>query len=543
MTPEYTAAVATRLSELRRQAASESLMVFARTYLRRHFTLPPSPMHLELVAKLEAITFRDRSARLAVAAPRGHAKSTLVSLAYVLWCAVYGRERLIYVISNTIDQAADHLANVKAELEGNELLWTDFPEVCEPPGGKPRPKRWRSREIITRNEIKIVAFGSGSKLRGRKHGAERPSLILLDDLEHEEEADSPDRREKLLSWLHQSVLNAGTTQTNFVVVGTILNYGSVLATLVDSPAWWSRKYQAVVSWATNEGLWERWSNVFNHLAEHEGESGSEAARALFEANRPAMIEGTGSLWPEKESYYDLMVMRIVMGTVAFDAEKLNNPVNPRDAVFRAQDFRYWDEEHDSEEALLAAVGKRGIIVGALDPSLGKAGRNRDDSAIVSLLVDRGTGIKYVLDAFIARLQPDEIIEAVVSHERRRHFRSFAVETVQFQDFLATELVKRSRRAGFSVPVKRVTPTRDKLGRIQSLQPMVHNGEIRFCRRHRQLLDQLKQFPKAARDDGPDALEMAVQRAAACLRRRGRIRTARFVRASPGSPLRVLVFDE
>ena len=94
-----------------------------------------------------------------------------------------------------------------------------------------------------------------------------------------------------------------------------------------------------------------------------------------------------------------------------------------------------------------------------------------------------------------------------------------------------------------MPVKRVTPTRDKFGRIQSLQPMIHNGEIRFCRRHRQLLDQLKQFPKAARDDGPDALEMAVQRAAACLRRRGRIRTARFVRASPGSPLRVLVFDE
>jgi predicted phage terminase large subunit-like protein len=148
-----------------------------------------------------------------------------------------------------------------------------------------------------------------------------------------------------------------------------------------------------------------------------------------------------------------------------------------------------------------------VFAGALDPSLGRVGRNRDDSAIVSLLVDRRTGIKYVLDASIARLQPDEIIDAVIAHHERRRYDRFAAEAVQYQEFLASELTRRSRAAGLSVPVEAVRPTRDKLGRIQALQPRVRNGEIRFCRRHRLLLDQLRTFPKASHDDGPDALEM------------------------------------
>lgn len=73
------------LSLVRRAAGSESIARFAQTYLPAHFRLPPSPMHEQLVKMLHKATSQ-RGARLAVAAPRGHAKSTLVSLAFVLWC-------------------------------------------------------------------------------------------------------------------------------------------------------------------------------------------------------------------------------------------------------------------------------------------------------------------------------------------------------------------------------------------------------------------------------------------------------------------------
>ena len=76
--------------------------------------------------------------------------------------------------------------------------------------------------------------------------------------------------------------------------------------------------------------------------------------------------------------------------------------------------------------------------------------------------------------------------------------------------MAEELQKRAGQKGLRLYVQKLTHTSDKLGRIQSLQPFVKSGKLQFSRRHKTLLDQLRYFPKADHDDGPDALQMAVQ---------------------------------
>jgi hypothetical protein len=83
-----------------------------------------------------------------------------------------------------------------------------------------------------------------------------------------------------------------------------------------------------------------------------------------------------------------------------------------------------------------------------------------------------------------------------------------MEANQFQEFLADELRKRSGQAGVSLPVRKINNTTDKIGRVQSLQPLLASGTLRLSRRHSALLDQLRQFPMGAHDDGLDALEMA-----------------------------------
>ncbi len=131
---------------------------------------------------------------------------------------------------------------------------------------------------------------------------------------------------------------------------------------------------------------------------------------------------------------------------------------------------------------------------------------------MSLLRADRTGVLYVLDADIRRRKPDALIEDVIAFHRRREYQSFAMETNQFQKFLSDELERRSRQAGAYVPVRGIHNTTDKLGRIQRLQPLVSSGTLRFSRRQVTLLDQLRQFPMGAHDDGPDALEMAVSAA-------------------------------
>lgn len=501
-----------RLGKLCREAGRKSLQIFANTYLPAHFKVQSSSMHLELISMLEEATLK-RNARIAIAAPRGHAKSTLVSFAFVLWCICYKYELYIVLISNTAGQSDDLLTQIKSELESNPFLLRDFPDVAEPRGRKPPPKRWRKDDIITRNGVKVLSLGTGQKIRGRRHRENRPTLIILDDVENETEMTSADQRETKMHWFKKAVMKSGSTaQTNVVVVGTILHYDSLLAQLIDGktmPGWTNRKYQAVILWATQEDLWQEWESIYTHQAEYEGCNGPNAARLFYEANEEQMLEGTSVLWPQRENYYQLMEIRLCEGHASFDSEKQNEPIDPASCYFSDSDMHYWDDEYTSIDDLLMKLGSNSCIYGACDPSLGIAGKNRDDTAIVTVLKHTPTGHLYVLDADIRKRKPRDIIKAIIEYHRIYKFEEFAIETNQFQFFLSTEVTRISAQAGVNVPVYEISHTSDKLGRIQSLEPLISTGVLRFSRRQRILLDQLQQFPKAAHDDAPDALEMAV----------------------------------
>jgi len=506
------AAFAEQVGQRRRELAGRSLETFGGLYLAHYTKDPPCRLHRDLYERLERMRC-ERGTKVAVAAPRGSSKSTTVSLIYVLASICFRTEDYIVLISDTASQANDFLSFVKQELETNALLRQDFPEACEEPDARRGPPRWRQDEIITRNGVKVTALGAGKKIRGRRHREHRPSLVILDDVENDENIRSADQREKLREWFHRAVLKAGTPRTNFVVIGTVLHYDSLLATLTDpakSPGWHGRRYRSVISWSSNPTLWQTWSAIYNGHESHEDKSGPEAARAFFEAHQHEMLEGTEVLWPESESYCDLMVLRETDGPASFDAEKQNEPLDPATCLFQEDWFHFWDDRFDTEEALIAAVGRHGQIIGACDPSLGRAGRRSDYTAIITVFWDQRDGRLYVLDADLERIVPDQIIAKVLaSYVHRRHL-AFAFETNQFQHFVASELRRRGQQQGLYIPIREVTQTTDKLGRIQTLQPLVKRGTIQFSRRHRLLLEQLRTYPKGSHDDGPDALEMVVR---------------------------------
>lgn len=118
-----------------------------------------------------------------------------------------------------------------------------------------------------------------------------------------------------------------------------------------------------------------------------------------------------------------------------------------------------------------------------------------------------TGILDVVEADIKRRLPDRIIEDIIRYQKEYHCLVWSVEAVAFQEFLRTELVKRSAQQGIPVPAIPVTPHDDKQLRIESLQPHMFNGLIRLSNTHYTLIDQLRHFPKADHDDGPDCLHM------------------------------------
>ena len=93
--------ISEEVKQIRKGTGAQSPHQFAEAYLPSHFYLPFSKMHEEIFSLLKGITER-RNARVAIAAPRGHAKSTIIALAYPLWCVLYGKENFVLIVSNTL---------------------------------------------------------------------------------------------------------------------------------------------------------------------------------------------------------------------------------------------------------------------------------------------------------------------------------------------------------------------------------------------------------------------------------------------------------
>lgn len=503
-------------NERRRKLGAESIWKFAKVYLDHYLEAPPSRLHFDIYDLFENLDFADprQGSKNAIAAPRGSAKSTLVTLILPLWCICYEKKHLIVLIGDAQKQANTFLEHIKEELENNEKLLADFPEICGAPVNMERLTRtWKSDEIVTKNDIKVVAKGTLGKIRGIRHRQHRPGLIICDDLENDESVKTAEQRRKIKNWFNKAVIYSTAKKCHHFVIGTILHYDSLLSTLINpekSAGWQGKKYKSVISWAENSELWDSWAAIYNAQAEHLGESGALAAERYYKANQAEMDAGTAVLWPENENYYDLM-LEWIESPAAFNSERQNEPINPEDCYFQEDDFHYWTDKFDTEAELLASI-KQPRYVAAVDPSLGKHGDKGDYTAIITLVQDETTKILYVIDCIIRRMKPDTTIRNVIDLYKDRKHSAIYFETVAFQDFMRTELEKRAQAENQYPPIIDVKPNTNKLARIQSLQPLVGRGVIMFSRKHSLLLQQLKQFPKDAHDDGPDALEMAVRAA-------------------------------
>ena len=198
---------------------------FVNTYFPHYVrSSEKSELHEFLFSRLPEILQQPEGINEADAAPRGEAKSTLVTRLFSLWTVITGAKKFIVIAMDSIDQAYPMLEAIKAELEFNPRLKTDFPEMC----GQGRV--WQAGTIVTASNVKIQVFGSGKKMRGMVHGAFRPDLAILDDIENDEMVRNPDQRDKLEMWLKQTVLPLGAVGTKFdvIYIGTILHYDSVL---------------------------------------------------------------------------------------------------------------------------------------------------------------------------------------------------------------------------------------------------------------------------------------------------------------------------
>jgi hypothetical protein len=79
-----------------------------------------------------------------------------------------------------------------------------------------------------------------------------------------------------------------------VNLGTALHREALAMELHDNPGWTSRVFRSIEPWPERMTLWQQWESIYTDR--HTPRAG-QAARAFYDANRPAMDAGAGVLWP------------------------------------------------------------------------------------------------------------------------------------------------------------------------------------------------------------------------------------------------------
>lgn len=396
-------------------------LAFARKYLPHHAPTASPAFHREL------IELAGQHDRLAAAAPRGHAKSTLLSLIYPLWAAATKRRRFVVIVSDTATQAIDHLGNIFQELMENDALLRDFPHLALPDQGHYKEKRVKRtvNDFITVGGVNFVAKGAGAGLRGMRRGNQRPDLIIVDDLENDENVRTPEQREKLRDWFGKSLSNLfGPTGGQLIVIGTILHRESLLAWLL-------------------------------------GPGGPEMyAKRLYRA-----IDAQGDvLWPDVWTVEKLAEKRAEIGSRAFASEYLNDPVDDSLTLFK----QAW-----IDAARVPAAPALARVAVGIDPSITATG---DACGIVA--VGRGTdGRGYVLEDATRQGTPAEWARAALDCARRVGASVIVAEGNQGGEMVAQTL-RSVLLPGEVMPRLIIThASRGKQARAEPLAAMYERGEV------------------------------------------------------------------
>jgi len=120
---------------------------FCKFFLRKYFYLPSASFHEELFK----ICLDESKKRVAIVAPRKHAKSTIMTFALPIFKGCYGGVKNILIISATGGYAVKWLRRIKKEFETNKFIIGAF--------GNLRTEKWSEDDIVLSTGVEIEAKG------------------------------------------------------------------------------------------------------------------------------------------------------------------------------------------------------------------------------------------------------------------------------------------------------------------------------------------------------------------------------------------------
>jgi hypothetical protein len=512
------------IKERRRRVLHGDFEFFAYTYFPHHIRGEPSAFQSHFCNRFPQLLSQKQGCREWWVAPRGEAKSSLLTKIGPVYLAVQGllqrpevREE---VGITTIPEFLDYvvllgaetklptklLMVVKTELESNTMLRIDFPDVCGP------GPVWKVGELVTRTNVKVEPFGAEQATRGTFHGSSRPKVLMPDDIITDKEAKSPTERENRWNWLEAAIDYLGPTDGTVKMcgVGTILNKDDVISRAKHSIGYIVHHFKAIEVFPTNMDLWEQCAAVMlNEDKKHQAQHGDLVINdtdlpsyKFYLKHKKQMDKGAVISWPSVRTLYGLMRQR-TKNKKTFDTEMQGDARSDDEKVFINIQF-------------FVSRLKHWIYFGGCDPSMGK-NQKSDPSAILVGGWDTENKKLHVVHADSKRRVPSKLLGDLIAVQAEFKCFSIGFENNSAFEHMRGDFMDRALRDyETSLPLHGVTATVDPVIRIESLDHYINdafNPRILFDPGLLKLLDELDDWPEKQSHhhyDGLTALEILWQ---------------------------------
>jgi predicted phage terminase large subunit-like protein len=394
----------------------------------------------------------------AVEAFRQSGKSSIVLRSFPCWALSYPDPRTQYIVIVRQNQglAEESLRGIVRDFTTNQVM--SLPLI------KVNRQAAQSFDVTVRGpqgpmDVVIEAYGKGSALRGLLHGALRPSIVILDDIQSYEDSLSDSTQEKDWEWFLSDVKPLGK-DTRIFIIGNNLGQKCVI----------------------------------ERIFRFQKELGFQTLRIpiMDQDGVPAWPEVFPKKWIDEERESNRLIGKLDI----WHRERMCVAMDEESRCFRQSQFRYWDS---------LPILKRIAI--AVDPAISK--RARADYTGISVAGIDGKNHIYVLETVKKKMLPDEIIDEVFRLQKKWGG-TVGMEDVQYQRMLILETRKQMALRNRFFNLIELKARGEKEARIRaSLQPRFQAIGISHRKEMSDLEYELLAFPNGMNDDVIDSLANAV----------------------------------
>jgi len=427
--------------------------------------------------------FQLSRSRSLVLAPRGHGKSTILTIAYLIWRIVQNPNIRILIVSNAATAAEKFLESIKDHFEKNELLRTLYGDFVG--------KKWNTGSITVAKRTKVgikeptvsTVGVYGSIVSGHF------DLIMVDDLVDFENALKKESRDKMWNWLWTVLMPTADGEIHFI--GTRYNDDDLYGRAIRKESTMTSQRGQIEG--ENEGfLADCWIRD-RALKNKDGDKYTPDGK-LFPVDY-AHPENLVALWPEKKgcSVPELLETRR-QDSIIFEMQYQNNSELARERIFKKHYFtgRY------------KMLPERCMIFGGSDLAISEK-TSADYFVIVILAIDTQKNV-YIIDLWRDKISAPKQFEAFKAEYNKHKFIAMGVESVAYQEAMTQFLQENT-----AVPAKPVKVHKDKVIRAHSVLGMFENGKV-FWPEGMDITDIVEEFcmfPEGVHDDMVDAVVMAI----------------------------------